>query len=191
MATRPLATSPRSWLSTRGLWQGAFACSLAAANVFACPQPAIAAHSIAIPAGTLAQSLRSLSSQTGVSVGFAGSLPDIRTKRVRRARSAAEALGQMLAGSGYRAIATGQSSFRLERVAEKEQSGPPSARDDEMEAAHIVVTALKRRASLFSLPATIAIIKPDDLETAIVIGGSDTLDYSARTTAVSFRCRAS
>ena len=82
----------------------------------------------------------------------------------------------MLAGSGYRAIATGQSSFRLERVPEKEQSGPPSARDDEMEAAHIVVTALKRRASLFSLPATIAIIKPDDLETAIGIGGSDTLD---------------
>ncbi|MCL6684490.1 TonB-dependent receptor [Sphingomonas alba] len=176
MATQPPAISPKSWLSTRGRWTAAFAWSLVAVSVLAWPQPAIAAYSIVIPAGTLAQSLRSLSSQTGVSVGFAGSLPNIRTKAVHGARSAAEALSQMLAGSGYRAIATGQSSFRLERVPKAERLEPPSPRDTNMEAAHIVVTALKRRASLFSLPATIAIIKPDDLQSASGIGGSDTLD---------------
>ena len=137
----------------------------------------MAAYSIDIPGGPLAQSLRTLAVRTGVSVGFAGSLPNVRTKPVHGARSAAEALSQMLAGSGYRAMATGPSSFRIERIAQPaRQKAANASAQDEIEGAQIVVTALKRRALLFSIPATIDVVQPDQLQSAAGISGNDILD---------------
>jgi len=155
---------------------GAFAWSLAATSNLVLPQSAMAAYSIDIPAGSLAQSLRALASLAGVSVGSGGRLPSIKTKPVRGARNAAEALAQMLEGTGYRAIATGPSSFRIESGLRSRKEPAPTPRDESIETANIVVTALKRGAPLFSLPATIGIIRQVDLHTASGIAGDDILD---------------
>lgn len=126
-------------------WAALLAWSLAPANIcFAAPAEA-QQHLINIPSSLLADAIRQLSDQTGVSVGFAGALPSIRTHEVRGAPSAAAALKLMLVGSDYRAITTGPSSFRIERepvhIARGEPRTLPPA---PAELPEIVVTALKR-----------------------------------------------
>src|SRR6185369_3580403 len=130
MVSRLPKPSPRSCRSRRSRWMAAFAWSLAAGSVIPTPAAALeAAKPIDIPAGPLARSLRRLSDLTGVSIGFAGRLLQFRTLVVRRASSPSDALGQMLAGTGYRAVSTGPDSFRIEpaplRVAPGRQN-PPS-----------------------------------------------------------------
>jgi outer membrane receptor protein involved in Fe transport len=83
----------------------------------------------------------------------------------------------MLAGSGLHARATGQSSFRIERDAKLGKRPTIAApRSEETEVTQIIVTALKRSAPLLSLPATIDIVRPDEMANANGIGGSDALD---------------
>ncbi|MCF2515208.1 TonB-dependent receptor [Sphingomonas sp. G124] len=156
-----------------------FAWSLAAASN---PASAASVHAesrpINIPAGALAKAIRRLSDSTGVSVGYAGRLPDIRTREVRGASNASEALRQMLQGSGYRAIATGLSSFRIERVPTTEPRPTPiptAPSQSDVPQPEIVVTALKRPSPLSTLPATIRVIRDDRLFSATGIPGSDAL----------------
>jgi len=132
---------------------------------------------IDVPAGSLSDSIRSLSAQTGVSIGYVGQLPAVRTRPVRGARSAAAALRQMLAGSGFEAVATGETTFRLQ-AAPKQVPSPRSLRPapqaaDERE---IVVTALKRPVSLSKFPGTLNIVEATDLTSASSIHGSEDLD---------------
>jgi iron complex outermembrane recepter protein len=97
-------------------------------------------------------------------------------RRVNGASTAAEALGQMLSGSGYRAIAAGPSSFRIVKVSGREMrtaplvTSPANAGTVEPE---IVVTALKRRQSLSSLPATIHVAQGGRLLSSDGVAGSD------------------
>jgi outer membrane receptor protein involved in Fe transport len=155
-----------------------FAWSLAGVSQLAFEAPARASTpSISIPAGPLADSIRRLSDLTGVSVGFAGRLPSLSTHEVRRAHSPAEALSRMLAGSGYRAVATGPLSFRIEYAAPTSPAALPvqKSRPPEAPQPEIVVTALKRAKPLSTLPATARVIRGQDLRSANGIAGSDAI----------------
>lgn len=154
----------------------AFAWSLAASSAIgATAAPLKAEQPIAIPAGPLDQSLRRLSDLTGVSIGFAGRMPQFRTRTVRRVTSAADALGQMLAGSGYRAVPTGQRSFRLEpalpRVAPGQQNPSPANADADLPT-EIIVTALKRSRPLSGLPATVTVLRGFGLDAPAGLAGT-------------------
>jgi len=156
----------------------AFASSLVAGSFGASASAAAAQSRIEIAAGPLIDSLRSLSAQTGVSVGFAGRLPDVVARRVHGARDAATALRQMLAGTGYRAVATGGSSFRIEAVVTSDRRHPrspppPPQIPDERE---IVVTALKRPTTISAVPGTINVVSGRDWTPASGIAGSDDLN---------------
>lgn len=157
----------------------AFAWSLAAASGPALSAPAPSQPgAIDLPAGPLASSLRRLSERTGVSVGYGGRLPDVRARAVRGAASVSEALRQMLSGSGYRAVATGPSSFRIERLPASglaTGAASPPAPPVDMPQPEIVVTALKRSRPLSSLPATVRVLPPDRFQSTTGIPGSDTL----------------
>jgi len=156
-----------------------FAWSLAAASVLASSVPAYAqSRTFDIPAGPLANSLRRLSERTGVSVGDVGRLPDVRAHAVRGASNASEALRQMLQGSGYRAVPTGQSSFRIERLASSTpHTTPPSAPPlpTDVPQPEIVVTALKRSRPLLTLPDTVRVLGEDRFQSSTGLPGSDTL----------------
>jgi len=148
-----------------------FAWSLATASVAAIAYPAdAAARAISIPSAGLSEAIRQLSSQTGVSVGSAGTLPNIRTRQVRGASSPTEALRQMLAGTGLRAIATGPSSFRIEQVPVVAPPSPtiPLSRPE----AEIVVTGTKRPERLATLPATAHVVREPDVKSASSLPGT-------------------
>jgi iron complex outermembrane receptor protein len=113
-----------------------------------------------------------------VSVGYVGRLPDVRAHAVRGASNASDALRQMLQGSGYRAVPTGPSSFRIERLeAQTPHSVAPSAAPLPIEPPRpeIVVTALKRSRPLLTLPATVRVLGEDRFQSSAGLPGSDTL----------------
>jgi outer membrane receptor protein involved in Fe transport len=147
------------------------ACGLLTASAFSVAPPAQAAvQSIDLPRGSLAQSIGRLADRTGVSIGYAGTLPAVTTHEVSQAVSAAEALRQMLQGTGYRAIQTGPASFRIERVAQDNRAAPA---DSEVPEEQITVTALKRPRTLSDLPATMRVIPGDSFRSAAGQAGTD------------------
>ena len=84
----------------------------------------------------------------------------------------------MLAGSGYRALKTGPSSFRIVQGAPLEERRPaPGERLHPLATLEpdIIVTALKRPEPLSSLPATIHVVEGDRLRSASGLPGSDVL----------------
>ncbi len=159
---------------------GAFAWSIATASLaFFSASPSLAQRaSIDVPAGPLGESVRQLSDQTGASIGFSGRMPSLRTRRVRGASSPAEALRQMLEGTGLRAVATGPASFRIEPVptgAAKIVASSEVPRSSERLQRDIIVTAFKRPQPLSSLPATDHIVQGDSLRSATGFPGASTL----------------
>ena len=122
--------------------------------------------------------IRTLSAKTGASIGVAGRLPPIVTQRVRGAHGPADALRQMLAGTGYRAVATGASSFRIEAAPLATPVRPPAfvAPPQVVDEREILVTALKRPTAVSSLAGTINVIRPSDWSSASAIGSSQDLD---------------
>ncbi len=141
--------------------------SLALASLSVVPQAAIASQqSIDLPAERLDQAIDRLAARYHLSIGIDGRLPSIRVKPVRGARTAADALRQLLDGSGYRAVAVGPAAFRIEvaAAAPRPASSPvPIETRDEPE---IIVTALKRRQSLSTTPATVRSVAGDSLRSA-------------------------
>jgi outer membrane receptor protein involved in Fe transport len=83
----------------------------------------------------------------------------------------------MLAGSGYRAVATGPLSFRIERVPPKAPPVPRVGipREPEPSQPEIVVTAMKGAKPLSTLPATARVVRGDDLRSANGIAGSEVI----------------
>lgn len=156
----------------------AFAWSLTAASASLIPGPALAqTRSISIPPGPLGEAMRRLSDETGVSIGFSGQMPTNRTRPVHDASSPEEALRQMLAGTGLRAVRTGPSTFRIERAVSNEASRTvsPPPRPPQLSEPEILVTAFKRPQSLSSLPATDQVVRPDELSAVTGLPASETL----------------
>jgi iron complex outermembrane receptor protein len=152
-------------------------CRVAASSAFIFASAAYAQpYRIDVPAGPIAESIRFLSSQTAVSIGYAGDLPKIYTRPVSGASSAADALRQMLSGTELRAIAVGPSAFRivehqLPKIPQRTQPSvsPPLPEEE------IVVTALKRPEPLSTLPATDHVLTGDRLRAASGVPGTDEL----------------
>lgn len=139
---------------------------LSTSPVLAAPAP------ISIPAGPIALSLRRLSDLTGASIGSVGAIPPLRTRAVRAARTPAEALDAMLAGTGWRAVTVGPTSFRIEREAVR-TSLPRATRTLSQDAGpEIVVTALKRPSRLGDVAGTIRILPISDIVGAGVVAGA-------------------
>lgn len=152
----------------------AFGWSLAASISLATPATAQTGR-IDLPTAPLAQSLSRLSARTGASIGYSGRLPAFTTRAVRGARGAADALHQMLDGSGYRAVATGPASFRIEAISPAPRPAPSDPQPRPALQPEIVVTALKRAAPLLSVPATVRVVRESELNTAGTIAGSGAL----------------
>lgn len=74
-----------------------------------------ATHAIDIPAGPLEGALARFSEQTGLSIGVAGAMPRIVTRRVAGRMGADAALRRLLKGSGLRARRVG-ATYRIERA---------------------------------------------------------------------------
>lgn len=159
----------------------AFAWSLAAASAGSAVSAEAAPRTIDVQAGPLASSIRTLSEEAGVSIGYSGAMPSVRTNAVRRAATAADALRQMLDGTGYRAVQTGQSSFRIEAapaVRDAVPEPPPPAEEPE-----VIVTALKRAVPLSRTPATVHVVKEADVSREGIVPGS--ADLGQQTPALS------
>jgi outer membrane receptor protein involved in Fe transport len=119
------------------------------------------AASIEIGATDLADALSELSSQTGVSIGTEGHLPETRTPAVHGARSVRAALDRILAGSNLRARQVGPHAWRIERSAhgaggDVNSSAPAEAVPLTM--SEIVVTGTKRRQPLADLPMAALVV---------------------------------
>lgn len=113
--------------------------------------------SIAIPAGSLHAALDALARQTGISIGMAGVLPDMQTRRIERTSNVAQVLKRLLSGTHLRAIQVDATTWRIEplppHVARARTAPPPV-----VEGADIIVTASKRDERLSDLPASITIL---------------------------------
>ncbi|KQN33102.1 TonB-dependent receptor [Sphingomonas sp. Leaf38] len=113
---------------------------------------------LTIPAGTLRSALDALARQSGISIGMAGSLPDLRVRRIDRARDVGDALRRMLAGSGLRAVRVDASTWRIEAVPQKISRSPRRrVTPPDLASGDIIVTASKRDERLSDLPASISI----------------------------------
>lgn len=140
----------------------AIALALATADALAACQPASAretARVVDIPPGPLSAGLTRFSQLTGISVGIAGPVPSVTTRRVKGRMSPETALRDLLRGTGLRARRVGN-VYRLEPA-------PPVARRTRPWVApsvavatsqDIVVTAQKQPQALLSVPLSISAV---------------------------------
>lgn len=112
-----------------------------------------------IPAGSLQSALTELSSQTGISVGTAGTIPLHPTPHVRGRMEADVALSRLLKGSGLRAVRVGPTIWRLER--QPVPAPAPAKTPIAILMGDIVVTGRKREEPLSDVPIAISVIQPD------------------------------
>jgi iron complex outermembrane recepter protein len=136
-------------------------------------------HAISIASGPLDQALVTLSRQTGVSIGMAGNLPEIRVVGFSGRMRVEAALKRLLRNSGLVAVRVGANAWRIERDAlprKKATTKAPKNRREESppdEAKHqpqpepppvpIIVTAAKRTQPLESTPIASTVIDGDKL----------------------------
>lgn len=139
------------------------------------------AATIDIAASRLPEAIAELSREAGVSIGTSGSLPELRTPPVRGRISVDEALGRLLAGSGYVARRAGPTAWRIERAPPRARPQAPvpepvSRQAEEIaataEAQVIVVTAPKRSTTLDALPMALAVVRLDALQSATPASGT-------------------
>ncbi|MFM7348078.1 MAG: TonB-dependent receptor domain-containing protein [Erythrobacter sp.] len=148
------------------------AAALAIASSPADAQTPPAAGQIDLAPATLPAAIAELSREAGVSIGTEGSLPALRTPRVKGRMSVDIALARLLAGSGYTARRVGPCAWRIERarpVPPPARSAPvsptPSALSAETVGDPIIVTGSKLARGLASLPMAASVVRfaPDHI----------------------------
>ncbi|MEG3125122.1 TonB-dependent receptor [Sphingomonas sp. GB1N7] len=142
-----------------------------------------AGYAIDIPAGSIGSSLNALSTATGISIGYDGDLPPIRTRAVRGRMDLGEVLSRMLAGTGLIAVRIGPSAFRLQRVPKHAQPRiamvPPrsmasaSAPPIPVAEADIIVTGQKRPQALREVPMSVSVVALADVTDRVSPGSRD------------------
>lgn len=154
--------------------------SLLASAAILAGTPALAqerAGDVSVPASRLDEAIRTLSSQTGASIGFRD--PRLSRLRVRGANgrlNAAQALELMLQQSGARARRVAPGAYLIERApkpppvrvarAEPAERREPPAPPPEVHGTEIVVTGTKRDIPLNAYAGSVQIINGDDLSQA-------------------------
>ncbi len=116
-----------------------------------------AGQTITIPAGTLRSALDALARQTGISIGMAGALPDLRVRRIDHADDVAQALRRILSGSRLHAVRIDARTWRIEPTAPARVSRRTASPSPALATGDIVVIASKRDERLSDLPASISI----------------------------------
>ncbi len=121
-------------------------------------RPASAGQVITIPAGTLRSALDALARQTGISIGMAGALPELRVRRIDHAGDVAQALQRILSGSRLHAVRVDARTWRIEPdAAQASASRRTSSPAPTLASGDIIVIASKRDERLSDLPASISI----------------------------------
>jgi outer membrane receptor protein involved in Fe transport len=120
-------------------------------------------YRVDIDAGPLAASLAQISQLTGLSIGFAGDLPQVSTRRLSGTMSPETALRRLLQGTGLRAVRVGANLYRIETAPGffSRARDRPTPAGGEPSAAEIVVTAQKRPESLVTVPISLSVIRMD------------------------------
>ncbi|CDO36587.1 TonB-dependent receptor [Novosphingobium sp. KN65.2] len=149
------------------IWCSSWACASAATlapGAWSPPAEAreAARHGIDISASDLPTAIAELARETRVSIGTQGTLPKIRTRRLRGDYSVSEALAQLLAGSGFVARQVSETAWRIDRAptAPTPDPLPPPAPSPPPEP--IVVTTTKQPLELLSLPAAVSVVGLQD-----------------------------
>ncbi len=120
---------------------------------------------ISIPPSPLRGALDSLAQQTGISIGMAGTLPQVQTKRIDRVSDVAQALRKLLAGTHLRAVRIDATTWRIEPVPHHDAASKKAATAAPTDAGgDIIVTASKRDERLSDLPASIGIFGAPSLD---------------------------
>jgi outer membrane receptor protein involved in Fe transport len=133
---------------------------------------------IDIPAGPLNESLSKLSTVSGVSVGFGGTLPAIRTRAVRGRFTSAGALARMLAGTGFVAVRISPDAFRIQGATQvptpprvKTSNAEPTPATTSPE--EIIVTGQKRTQILSQVPMSVTVVPLADATNRFSPGSRD------------------
>jgi iron complex outermembrane recepter protein len=124
---------------------------------------------IDISATDLSAAIAELSRKAHVSIGTAGSLPQLRTSPIHGEMTAGEALTRLLSGSGYTARRVGGTAWRIEplprtrpvKVKIAPSFIPPAAPiipQQIIESPPIIVTGTKRSRPLNELPLAISVV---------------------------------
>lgn len=108
---------------------------------------------LAVPAGDLADTLAQIARATGVSVGFSGVLPSVRTRPLRGAFTAEEALRRLLLGTDLVLVRVEDDVFRIE-VRRHERSAVAGASAVQ----ELVVVGTKRRETLATVPFAMTVV---------------------------------
>jgi outer membrane receptor protein involved in Fe transport len=115
---------------------------------------------IDIPEGSLVGAISILSRQSGISVGMTGPIPVRSVKALRGRMRPAAALAKLLRGTGLRAVATDDTSFRLETAPTRNSLASPDTAPV-VPAPDIIVTGLKRTQGLATIPVSVSVIALD------------------------------
>ena len=113
-----------------------------------------------LPPTTLDDALLTLGRVGGADISSTEpGLRGVRTRAVDRTRSVADALRQVLKGTGFRAIAVDAHSFRVVREATRAVQRTPAPAPTPV-AADVVVTANKQRQPLLLYPGSVLVFTP-------------------------------
>ncbi|WP_338240464.1 TonB-dependent receptor [Aurantiacibacter hainanensis] len=168
--------------------------SLIVAAVLLFPSPALAREErqrIDVSVTSLEEAVRSLSRQTGSSIGFRDRrLANVRVRSVRGEMTASEALVRMLRGTGARPRRVASNSFLIERAPpspqpRRAQAAPaprapsPAPPPPLVEPIEIVVTATKRDMPISAYAGMVHVIEGDRLSVAHGRQGTDALGTTA------------
>ena len=148
--------------------------------------PALAqerAMSVDVRAAPLADAVRTLSRQTGASIGFQQtSLRSVRVRAVRGRMTTAQALERMLADTGLKARYVAADTFLVEpapraaRVAHQPPAPAPAAPPPATTPPEVVVTATKRAVPLSAYPGGVQIVDGQTFSAADAARGNDLLE---------------
>jgi len=119
---------------------------------------------IDVPAGVLADALKTLSRQARISIAVEGALPRIAVPAVKGRLEPREALRRLLAGTRWHARQAGPSLWQLVRAPTPVRARPaerPAPAPTPPPVQEIVVTALKRDLELAAAPVSIAVVSGD------------------------------
>lgn len=128
--------------------------------------PALAQRArLSLPATTLDIAIAQLARQTGADiVSTEPALRTVRTRRVEGTLTTEAALARLLRGTGFRAVATANHGFRIERLPPHRQRPPappqpaPTAPPPPVEGPELIVTASKQRIALLRYPGSITLV---------------------------------